>query len=86
MENNHIQFIFEHITPRISDMELDQVTDCEGHRLSVRLQPLELRRRPVRPGVRLSLSPAAGIHVRTPGGEGDPGGHRLSGPCVTPGN
>lgn len=30
MNDEHLQFILEHITPRISRMELDEVTDCEG--------------------------------------------------------
>ena len=37
----------------------------------------------VRPGVRLPLSPAAGIHVRASGGEGHSGGHRLRNPGNT---
>jgi hypothetical protein len=29
MQQEHIQFILEHITPRITAMELGQITDCK---------------------------------------------------------
>ena len=29
MQQDHIQFIYDHVLPRISSMELEQITDCK---------------------------------------------------------